>query len=307
MRRREDVLVRLRQRLVNDLHFGRIAIGTRLPSARRLARELHADPRVVHSAYRQLEQEGLVRRRPGSRAFFAARGGAPGEIAPTAEWLVEILVQALAHGIPAPRIPEELRRSLATVALRAACVECTDDHIRWLCGEVSEDYGLASAPIDSTTIRPEAPPAALLEADLWVTTASHASELAPLADRHRKPLVVVTLRQEIVSEVTRLLAAGPVWFVCTDPRCEAKLRALYETEAGGENVRAVVLDRHDPASIPAGAPAWLFRTARERLGGAPPHVRELPTFRLFSEESGRRLLSLVVRANRAASEAIAVR
>jgi DNA-binding transcriptional regulator YhcF (GntR family) len=42
MRKRDDVTETLRQRVASGIHFGTLAINTRLPSARRLARELHA-------------------------------------------------------------------------------------------------------------------------------------------------------------------------------------------------------------------------------------------------------------------------
>src|SRR5690606_42155468 len=65
-----DISEALRQQILSALHFRTLGPGRRLPSARRLAAELRADPRVVLAAYRGLEREGLVERRPPSRAFY---------------------------------------------------------------------------------------------------------------------------------------------------------------------------------------------------------------------------------------------
>jgi hypothetical protein len=54
------------------------------------------------------------------------------------------------------------------------------------------------------------------------------------------------------------------------------------------------------AAIPAGAPTYVMRTARDRLGGVPPQVRVLPTLRAFSRETRLAVLRLVVAHNLAA-------
>jgi DNA-binding transcriptional regulator YhcF (GntR family) len=304
MRRRTDILNTLRERVVNGVHFGRLAAGDRLASARQVALELDTDPRVVAAAYDALVQEGMVARRAGSRGYFVALDRTPaGAVAPSASWLVETLTQGIARGIPVARFVEHARQSLETVRLHTLCLECNDDQLRWLCGELEDDYGFTSHALDVTAVAASLPPAAA-RADLVVTTVAHAAAVRPLATRLGKPLVLVTLRPAIEAEVARLLAVGPVYFLCTDVRFGAKLRALYRGVPHAERVRPVVLGVHDPAAIPAGAPTWVMRTARERLGAVPPQVRELATARIFSPETTRELLSHLVRANLAAASAV---
>jgi hypothetical protein len=100
--------------------------------------------------------------------------------------------------------------------------------------------------------------------------------------------------------VGRLLAAGPVYFVGTDPRFASKLERLFGGQEGSANVRTLILGRDDVADIPADAPAWVMRTARERLGAMPAHVRALSTLRAFAASTQRELLRFVVQANLAA-------
>ena len=61
VKRRGDIIARLRQRIVTAYHLGLITAGDRLPSSRRLARELHANERVILAAYRTLADDGSVR------------------------------------------------------------------------------------------------------------------------------------------------------------------------------------------------------------------------------------------------------
>jgi DNA-binding transcriptional regulator YhcF (GntR family) len=306
MRQRHDVLELLRQRLVSAIHFGSLRPGDRVPSARKLTRELHADPRVILNAYRRLEREELVERRRGTRGYFLTGArSASGQLAPSAHWLVEILEQALAQGVHVPRFSEHVRRSLETVRLRVACVECNTDQVEWICGELADDYGFESSSVETRELGTASDPhAALRRSDLVVTTASHVGEVGRLARRLAKPFVIATPKREIMDEVLRLLRAGPVYFVCADDRYARKLRKLYANEAPADHVELMVLGKHDPATIPPGAPTWMLRSVRDRLGGVPPHVRALPTLRLFSTDTTRELLSFVVRANSAAAEAM---
>ena len=306
MRKRDDVTETLRQRLASGMHFGTLPTNTRLPSARRLARELHADPRVIINAYMRLEREGLVKRREGARGFFVA--GLPSmteQPGASSDWLIETIELALRQGIQMPQLAEHVRRSLETVRLNAVCIECNTDQLDWMCGELHDDYGIHSTPMEIGDLTAPEARGALQRADLVVTTAAHASVVQRAARDADRPCVIVTLRSEIINEVHRCLVAGPVYFICADVRYATKLKQLYANEAGAENLRTIVLGWHDPSSIPAGAPVWMLRTALSRLGALPSHVHVLPTHRLFSVETTRALLSFVLRANATAAGAIA--
>jgi hypothetical protein len=124
-----------------------------------------------------------------------------------------------------------------------------------------------------------------------------------LAREHGKPLLVVSLRPELMAELERRLEAEPVYYVFTDPRFALKLPYLFASSPGAHNVRSVLLGRDDPASIPAGASAWVMRTARQKLGSMPPQIRALSTLRIFSSETARELLAFIVRSNLAALDA----
>jgi DNA-binding transcriptional regulator YhcF (GntR family) len=301
MRRRDDISDTLRQRVLSALHFGTLGAGSRLPSARVLAAELKADPRVVTAAYRRLEDEGVVERRPPSRAYFVgdARPTA-GALTPTAEWLVDVYAGSLARGIPAPDFPEHARRSLETLRLRAACIECNRDQLVWLCRELQEDYGVHASEVEVESLTDEAPlPPALRSADLLVTTVRHAEIVQRLGARLGKPVIVATVRPDLATAIARLLDAGPFYFVGTDPRFERKLHELYP-DVPAAHLRVVLAGRDDVDAVPDGSPAYVMRTARDLLGGVPPHLRPLSTLRAFSPETQREILRFILRGNAAA-------
>jgi GntR family transcriptional regulator len=52
---------------------GRVQPGDRLPSVRKLSRELVVNPNTVAKAYTELEREGVLNTRPGLGVFIAKR------------------------------------------------------------------------------------------------------------------------------------------------------------------------------------------------------------------------------------------
>jgi hypothetical protein len=332
--KRRHVTEILRERVVSALRFGAIDHGTRLPSARTLAVELHADPRVVVAAYLTLEQEGLVERRPPSRAWYprghatAATGsattrssdatdssavvspihtGGPASI----DWLADVLAQSLERDLAVSAFAEYAWRATATLRLRALCIECNRDQLVWLCRELEEDYGIETSAMEVDAL-PTAVDRAhhapeLQRADLLVTTEDHADQVWSLARRLGRPCIVVKQRADLIREVEQLLAVGTVYFVGTDPRFAAKLRAHYAGRCDPAHVQPVLVAASDAAAdvsrIPARAPAYVMRTARDLLGGIPAQVRPLATLRAFSRDTRLEILRFMVRKNQAAMTA----
>ena len=294
--RREAIAEAVRQRVISGLSFGTLRGGQRLPSARVLAREFHADSRSVLAALHRLEAEGLLVRRPPSRAYYVAPRDGVGQITgPGDAWLAEVLLGALSRGVPVPHFAEYVHRRVATLRLRAACLECNVDQQQWLCRELHESFDLETTAVE--VVHAEAHASALARADLLVTTPAHAEEVRELATRLGKFCVVASLRQDLTDEIRRLLRAGPLYFVGTDTRFAEKLRRDFKGVPGSEHLRTVVLGEDDPTAIPAGAPAYVMRTARDLLGGTPPQVRALPTLRALSADTVRAILGFLVREN----------
>ena len=306
MRRRDDVLPSLREMLVNGVHFGRLSAGDRLPSARKLAHTLSADARVIRTAYTRLEAEGMVVRRPGARGYFVSLGhSSPGRAMPRSEWIVGVVSDAVERGISVKQFMDHARSSLDVVHARTACLECNDDQLAWLCGELEEDYGFISRAVDTRTLARDGDGDPEVErSDIIVTTSAHATLAKTLGRKLGKPVVMVTLKPEIVSEVTELLEKEAVYFLCSDPAFETKVRELYNGVGNLDNIRTVVVGRDNPEAIPENAPVWVMRRARTKLGGIPAHIRPLNTARIFSRETRAELLAHLVRENLAAAAAM---
>lgn len=295
----------LRQRIAAGVHLGTLSPGDRLPSLRDLGGELRVDPRTVMAAYRQLAAEGLVRLRPRSGAFVEARPQREEELLPeVAAWVVDVFLRGLARGIPPTDLRRQARACLDSVRVRTICLECNDDQIYSLSEQVHRDYGCEAVGVDVADLGPRRPlPPAVAAADLVLTTRFHVEEAERLGRRLRRPVLVATLDPVFRDEVARMLAAGRVWWLCTDPRFAAKLPRMF----AGASVTPVVLGPQPPDGIPAEDMVYATRRAAARLPRGWRGGRVVTMPRVFSAETARALVVFLVRRNLAAARASALR
>lgn len=296
----------LRDRIVTGLHVGRFVGGERLPSTRALAAEFGVNERVVLAALRLLADDGFIELKPRSGAYVAPPHPAGGGSLPDlGVWLVNMLVQARARGLAPTHVSEYVRRCLETRRVRAACIECNRDHLHLLCSELANDHGYVADSTELDELDDDDPPLAVRRADVLVTTTFHAARVQAAAKRLRKPWIAIALRPDVLDDVSRCLAEGPVYYVVTDPRVEAKLRRMLRPIAPVKHLRVVVIGRDDLACIPADAPTFVMTSARDFVTkqygeNAGPGKAMFHPPRSFSEGTARELLAFLVRANMAA-------
>lgn len=298
-----EIATQLRSRIVSGLHLEILAPGARLPGVREIAREFGADPRTALAAYRALAAEGIVSIRSRSGIYVAEEvhgGGA--KLQPLRRWFVEVLGQGIASGIGARELARQLRQAVATVRLRVACIECNTDQMYSTMHELRRDYGLDPVAVYTQTIRKGEPlPAELEAADIILTTVFHARRARAVAARAGKPCVVVSVNPERVAGASAMLAREPVYFVVSDVRFARKLPRFFASVPDVGRVRPVVVGRDDLSLIPSNARVYVMGRARTLLRGTPVPGRIIPNVRVFSPESARELLALIVRLNGEAS------
>lgn len=305
--KRNELVDTLRGRVLRGLHAGTLRGGDRLPSARELEREFDVDHRIVLDAYRELAGEGLVELRQRGGIYVAATGRPDAVPTPSEAWMIELLAQGVSREVPVVEFHEWFRRATGTLRLHVAVVQATRDQILGLCRELRDDYGLEASGIAVSALAEamEAGEAAmpspeLRRADLVVTTPAHERLVRQAGARLDVPVLVLSVRPDLVSGEWRLLLRRPVHVVIADAGFVDVLRGFFADTPGVENLRPLLVGRDDLDAIPDDAPVYVTAGARALLGDRPVRGRILPAARLLAPESARDVIGFVVHANLAA-------
>jgi hypothetical protein len=313
----------LRARILAGMHTDELRAGERLPSVREIAREYGVSRRAATRAYASLAAEGLIELASRSGAYLTDVGGRgrgpdprrPEGVVDDESWLVELFAAALRRGIPVAQLPGFLSQALGPRPVRAAVLDGTEDQLWSVCDELRRDYGIDASPADVDTLGDgwDARPcrhAAVLAADLLVTTPYLGPRVRRLGALLGKPVQVVTMCVDLFAEARAQLRRGPVHFIGVDPRFGASVRRVIGAESGlpagaaatgaDGRLRVLVYGRDDLCAVAAPGPVYVTRLARRRMAvdpaARPVLARTLPEARVLSPESARALFRFVLRA-----------
>ncbi len=302
MERRLEIADLLRRRVKLGLNAGSLTTGDRLPSTRELASDFEVDHRVVVAAYHQLVSEGLVEMRPRGGIYVAnVPVGALREPMPPEHWLHGIFMQGRARDLSMRGVIDALRRSTETMRLRAVVIHGVADQRAGMCTELEDDYGFEATSVNTDDINSGHHPPELREADLLLSTAAYEPMVRRLSAQLEKPCIIADVRADLIGGEWRLLLRKPVYVVVRDAQFQKALLAFFESTKGKENLRVLVVDVDDVSAIPAGAPTYVTRGARDwlRAEGREDDVggRMLPNARTFSSSTAEELITFILKAN----------
>ena len=290
----------LKRRIVADLHLGRLKPGGRLPSLRMIARELNVSIRAAARAYANLEREGLVTVRGRSGIYLVAPFAVEIPLEEPLDWYADMLRDAWSRRIGLTQLNNTLHE-LVQHPLRAACVESTEDHMVAFCAELDEDFAIETtavklieggAIVDGTVVSLYD---ALAGVDFVVTTAFHAADIYEVADKLKKPVVVVSVNDALLSTFESQLQAGAVTIIADDPAFVQRFRTyLLERFRKGGDLRVHALaEINSDNTLGAGSTLLYTRAARKRLNEQEYHLVP-PPISFLSDGAARKVLQCML-------------
>ena len=298
--RRDQIASTLRERITGMLRSGALRDGSRLPSVRKLAAQLDANPRSVLLAYAALTEEGLVERRSRSGMYVASRAPlATDGCSPLApDWVAEIVAQGIERLVPASSLMSALHACLGERHPRALAIAATIDQVDGIARELRTDYGFEAAGLCTTDPGAATALPVARRADVLVTIAQLEAPVRRLAASLGKPCVVVRVRPELFVEARATLEREPVYVVVCDPVFADTIAELFAGTHALRNLHVLIAGRDNVESIPAGSSVYLTQSARARLGpNAARGGRLMPPIRLFSSATVRLLCSFLIDHN----------
>ncbi|MBA3339078.1 MAG: GntR family transcriptional regulator [Geodermatophilaceae bacterium] len=293
---RQDVIfATLRQRIRMGVVLGVLEQGQRLPNVRALSREFDVNPRVILAVWERLALSGLVERRDRSGVYVSGDAGpAATEGAPRVHWLAGMLADGIGLEVAGPALAEALGRIFLARPLHALVAESNDDQLWSLADELRHDYGMTTTTLDLRTWSPGDRLEAGPRPEIVITTDSNAREARAIAEQLGVDVFEVAMCPDLFAEVERLLATDHVYFVVSDRDMVDKVRRALPGRAARSRLHVLVLNEDDVTIIPEHAPVYLTRLTRTRPLPAFLRHRGMAESRVFSTQSARALMEIVV-------------
>ena len=298
MTKKGGIATRLRARILSGIETGALRAGDRLPSSRELAPELDADPRVIAAAYRALSMEALVDIRPKSGVYVSptACRRPPGERLPV-NWLAEIFVEAVRKGLPISELGAVVFDFAETRRIRAAVVADTVDQALGITAELKREYGLGASHHHIDELRGRSLPPKLAAARVFFAASDCAREVSKVARAMRRPMVTISLREDVFDAQWLSLVQSPVYVVATDKAFVKKIPRIFPEGVSREKVTVLLVGSDDLSTIPPDAPTYITESARRSIGKTRLPGRSIRPRRLFSDNTVRDVVSFIMAQN----------
>lgn len=293
MTQRTDLTQHLRDQIVAALHVGQLHSGDRLPSIREMADQLRKNARTVKAAYQALEQQGLVEVRRRSGVFVARQEVLGGETTQEmARWLGSVITDAWRRRVALSQLPQLLQQATASTRVLCGLVEYVEDAIVALRHELESDWGFQVRVVAPAAL------AGVHDVDFFAATSFCAPLVHDVAASLGKPLVALTVHDNLQQAIRSRLREGSLTVVAVDERFGERVRIVYAAdESERQNVRLVLADDVDAVeALDPAEPVLLTRAARQRLGAVnvPMVFPHSPT---LSAETAQALSTILVRRN----------
>jgi GntR family transcriptional regulator len=306
MRARLNLPGCLRDLVVTGLHVGHLHSGDRLPSIREVAAEFGVNPRTAAKAYRILEHEGLAEIRGRSGVFVAHQEHLGPQLLPeSARWMAALLAEAHRRRLCIPELHDAVRRCTVATPVRCALVESVVDTAVAFGTELEQEWGFDTRRIHLDLPQPPGPRpltesearglrAEIHEVSIVAVTSFLAPLVRPLAEEMNRPLVLLTIHQDLDRAIHRHLErVGRLTVVAVDPRFVGRVKQAY----GKDRIHGVLVqERGALARLDRTEPILLTRAAHEQLGlvDLPLVFPHSPT---LSAETDRQLADLLIRCS----------
>lgn len=265
------IVEQLRDRILAGMFLGQWRPGERLPSIRDVADAENVDRKTAAAAYRRLQREGLVDVRARSGVYLKQdtrhqQGGPLQRL--ERRWLENTYETGHEIGLDTQGMIR-LLGAVASVERRPVpVVEADWSQAEVLANELRERLGARTVPFLVSQLNGE--DRVIAEAPFFVTTPFQRARVAEVAGS--RPVVQLILARDLIDQIQRSMARGPVLVVVPSDDVAAKVKsALLRGNAALNEGNARVLVPADPERLVEaaeqascvflwpGTPGWVVR------------------------------------------------
>jgi len=226
---------------------GNLKVGTKIPTERVLSEKLEVSRNTISTAYKELEQDGVLKSYQG-RGTFVAEEANPWKTQNIKEKIVKFVdlgfEEALESGMDADEFVEIVLQRIKEKKdmmrkLTAVYVECNEEQSRMFSKQLSTMTNMNVVPLTIKDIKEMSreTESILEKSQVIIATFNHVNEIVELTKRYDKDIIGVAINPDLetIVKIARFPLETAFGFICMSKEFMFKVRGALE-KAGLGNI-----------------------------------------------------------------------
>lgn len=252
--------MQVKRQIMNMIRNGELKVGTKIPTERILSERLGVSRNTVSAAYKELEQDGILKSYQG-RGTFVAEEANPWREQNIKEKIIKFVdlgfEEALETGMDAEEFLEiviqrvkEKQEMMSKIT--AVYVECNLEQSRMFSKQLSTRTNMNVIPLTIKDIKEMSPETqnVLEKAQVIIATFNHVNEIVELTRGLNKNIIGVAINPDLetIVKIARFPIDTAFAFICISKEFMFKVRGALE-KAGLGNLNIVYSNTFDKSEL----------------------------------------------------------
>ncbi|MCM0649432.1 GntR family transcriptional regulator [Clostridium swellfunianum] len=252
--------LQVKKQIMDLIRNGSLKIGSKMPTERELSERLKVSRNTISTAYKELEQEGVLKSYQG-RGTFVAEEAKPWKAYGIKDKIIKFVDLGLEEALETGIDPDEF---LEIVALRinekkeqmskmtAVYIECNVEQARMFSQQLSKSTNMNIIPLTLPDLhKMEQSTKDLIEkSQVIIATFNHVNEVKELTGSFKREVLGIAINPDLgtIVKIARFPDGVKFGFICISEEFKFKIRGALE-EAGLGNINIVYSNTHDEEEL----------------------------------------------------------
>ena len=242
--------LQVKKQIMDQIRDGSLKVGHKMPTERELSENLKVSRNTVSMAYKELEQEGVLKSYQG-KGTFVAEEARPWKAQGLKDKIIKLvdlgLEEALEVGMDADEFlemvvqrVEEKKEHMSKMT--AVYVECNIEQARMFSHQLSKDTNMDIIPLtvpDLAKMEPETKDT-IEKSQVIIATFNHVNEVKDITRDFHREVLGIAIKPDLgtIVKIARFPDGIKFGFLCISEEFKFKIRGAIE-EAGLGNINIV--------------------------------------------------------------------
>jgi DNA-binding transcriptional regulator YhcF (GntR family) len=248
--------MQVKKQIMDLIKNGNLKVGTKIPTERVLSEKLEVSRNTISTAYKELEQDGVLKSYQG-RGTFVAEEANPWKAQNIKEKIVKFVdlgfEEALESGMDADEFVEIVLQRIKEKKhmmskLTAVYVECNEEQSRMFSKQLSTMTNMNVVPLTIKDIKEMSreTESILEKSQVIIATFNHVNEIVELTKRYDRDIIGVAINPDLetIVKIARFPLETAFGFICMSKEFMFKVRGALE-KAGLGNINIEYSNSND--------------------------------------------------------------